>query len=125
MSNDVPIGLPASIDALGRSLITMMPPLHNDKTERDKMDDILRGVDRNLSTLTERVAHIQQGMDRLTDKLDKMDGERISRQEYKELKQQNDDNRNRLNSHYTWLIILTVSILLVFGLVIYIFANGM
>lgn len=74
-------GLPQAVNQWGEALSTMIT-LPNDKTERDKMDDILRGVDRNLSTLTERVAHIQSSVDKLTTKLDKIDGDLITKEEY-------------------------------------------
>lgn len=50
----------------------------NEQTDRD----ILRDLDRNLATITERVANIQSGVDRLTVKLEKIDGEIITKDEY-------------------------------------------
>jgi len=63
-----------------------MPQQPTEREQRDRMDDILRGVDRNLSTLTERVAHIQHGLDKLTAKLDKIDGDLITKEDYNFMK---------------------------------------
>lgn len=81
MSNEDTTGLTGTINRLGGALNTMMP-MANDRDQRDKTDSILRDVDRNLSTLTERVAHIQSSVDKLTTKLDKMDGNQVTKEEY-------------------------------------------
>jgi len=75
MSNDTPQGLDANIRQFGGALTTMITP-HNGN------DDVLREVERNLATITERIAHMQHGIDRLTNKLDKIDGELITKDEY-------------------------------------------
>lgn len=122
MSNDKPPGLPGIIPTIGGALSTMIPmPQHQDTYQRERQDLLIEKLEK-VSTLVNVVI---RDIDKLTTRIDRWEGERISRQEYTELKQQNDDNRNRLNSHYMWLVILTVSLLLVFALVIYIFANGM
>jgi len=77
MTNDVPHGLDANIRQFGGALSNMITTPHNG-------DDgaVLREVERNLATLTERIAHMQHGIDRLTNKLDKIDGELITKDEY-------------------------------------------
>lgn len=86
--SDNPPGLSGMIPAIGGALSTMipMPQQPTEREQRDRMDDILRGVDRNLSTLTERVAHIQHGLDKLTAKLDKIDGDLITKEDYNFMK---------------------------------------
>lgn len=87
MSNEDATGLTGITNRLGGIINTMMPPLQTpEREQRDKMDNILRDVDRNLSTLTERVAHIQHGMDKLTAKLDKIDGDLITKEDYNFMK---------------------------------------
>lgn len=85
MSNDTR-GLPETIQRLGGTIQTMMPSMTTEREQRDRMDDILRGVAVNVSTLTERIAHIQQGMDKLTAKLDKIDGDLITKEDYSFMK---------------------------------------
>lgn len=121
MSNEDTTGLTGTINRLGGALNTMMP-MANDRDQRDKTDSILRDVDRNLSTLTERVAHIQSSVDKLTTKLDKMDGNQVTKEEYAFMKR--------------WLTGTTVGLVVtfilaclacagVFYLGLYIFQGGM
>lgn len=58
----------------------------HDNNEHERMDGILRAVDRNLAQLTERVTHVQNSVDRLTTKLDKIDSELITKEDHAMIK---------------------------------------
>ncbi len=95
-------GLPGAIQGLAGALNQPkpmnLPPMQSEDSDRD----ILRGVEKNLATLTERVANVQAGVNHLSNKLEKIDDELITKEEYTFMKR--------------WLTGTTVGLVITFAL---------
>lgn len=118
MSNEPPMGLPANIDALGRAITTMMPPLHNKSDyDQERSDSLIKGHER----ISVQVERLQIDIEKILLKVERLETANVSRQEYEQMKERTEKNTSQIQTHHVWLLILTIGGCLIGSGLLYLF----